>query len=70
MDDIDNNNSTAVDIATRLLYDGLRATNGQNKELRVKIEVHVGGRSYFRNLHSPVIDGDEFVTHEVPQRDF
>lgn len=70
MDDIDNNNSTAVDIAARLLYDGLRATNGQNKEIRVNLQVHVGGRSYFRNVHSPILEGDEVVTHEVPKRDF
>jgi hypothetical protein len=70
MDDIDVNNSSAIDVVARALYDTLRVTNGANKEIRVNLQVRVGGRDYFRNIHSPVLEGDELVTHEVPKRDF
>ena len=70
MDDIDINNSGAVDVVARALYDTLRATNGSNKEIRVNLQVRVGGREYFRNIHSPTLEGDELVTHEVAKRDF
>lgn len=70
MEDIDVNNSAAIDVVARALYETLRATNGINNQVAVKIEVHVGGRSYFRNLRSPVLEGDNLITHEVAKRDF
>lgn len=70
MEDIDVNNTGAVIVSAQALYDTLRAFNPQDHQIVVRVKVHVGGRSYYRNLRSPALEGDKIVAHEVPQRDF